>query len=518
MACVLRDRNIIIVLVILFVVIIALAKLRIPDLEHGDEFSDASTLMSGKNFIKLGFIPCRFLPIFEPHLNKPSGAYTHAPPLSDIMNGLLRLIFRTDSLRFFRGVALLFSLGNLLLWYIFIKKITNSCVLSFLASIFYFTNPLFIYGADSLYQNSYVDFLRVLIFLVFFMMVHQSAKKQLLLPILWMLVFISSLFTYEYIVYYSLFFALYGYFFKTTVSRKTIVVLLSAPVCGFLLHFLQNAWYFGSILPAYQDLKGIAIERMLYSKDALPLTVSNWFQHVIIRNFLLVFLVNYFVLLLFMFAFYLLYQGASDEIKKRMIPLGKLLFLLCICGISWYIFFPSHSWAHTFLSFLARHLLPVSAIWFTMFTYLAYAFFKVRTRSVICATICSVLIALLISMKGLFDSELPITRQRIKSAQDFAAVKTCLLKIREVSSAQDEIGVNYFRYPFIRYYTDRRCYRIFDVSSLESMPKLPRYFLFLKHDNQRFKDLLEFLNQKYLPLFVCDSLRFPATIFELKTP
>jgi len=117
MARLLNYRNCIIILSVFFIVITVLPKLSFPDLNHGDEYSDASTLVSGKNFIKFGFMRCRFLPIFEPHLEKPSDAYTHAPPLSDIMNGLLRLIFRTDSLRFFRGVSLLFSLFNLLVWY-----------------------------------------------------------------------------------------------------------------------------------------------------------------------------------------------------------------------------------------------------------------------------------------------------------------------------------------------------------------------------------------------------------------
>ena len=519
MARLLNYRNCIIILSVFFIVITVLPKLSFPDLNHGDEYSDASTLVSGKNFIKFGFMRCRFLPIFEPHLEKPSDAYTHAPPLSDIMNGLLRLIFRTDSLRFFRGVSLLFSLFNLLVWYTFMKKFTNSYIFSFLASIFYFANPFFNYGADSLYQNAYVDFLRVLIFIIFFIMVRSSERKRIsLLFFLWMLVFISSLFTYEYIVYYSLFFILYGYFFKTPVSRKTIFVLLSAPICGFLLHFLQNSWHFGSFSLALYDLKDSFFKRTTGGYE-LPqgLQFSSWFKYVILRNFSLAFYFDTFVALLSIFFAFLLYSKLSDKSREEIKKLFYLFIIFIICGISWYVFFPSHSLAHAFVNFLPRHLVPAAAIGFTIFTYIIYSFLKENNlwKNAYLRTSWILIVGVII-FTGIFKSELPITLDKIRRAQDFKVFTHCLLKLREISSEKDDIGVNYYRFPFIRYYTNRHCNAIFDKDSMEKLPTLPHYFIFIPYNDQRSQELFQFLQEKYTPLWQCDSSRFPAIFFKLK--
>lgn len=518
----LSKKNVVIVLSILFL-FITFPKIIFPDLDHGDEYSDADVLSSGENFVRFGFIKTRFLQMREPHLDKPENLYTHYPGLPDIINGFLRKVFKTDSLCFFRGVSLLFAYFGVLLWHFFIKRVTGSNLISFLCTVFYLFNPMFIFGADSLHQLAYSDFLRSLILFTFVLMVDSSDRKKRgkFLILLWLLLFIQTWIGLDCIIYLFLFFGLYRSFMKRSgkpVALTTFLTLSSAPVSGFFLHLLQNAWYFGSFSLAFQDLKDVFLKRTIGGHE-LPqgLNFLAWFKYVILRNFSLVFYFDTLVVLLSIFFAFLLYSKLSDKSREEIKKLFCLFIILIICGISWYAFFPSHSLAHAFVNFLPRHLVPAAAIAFTIFTYIIYSFLKENNlwRNIYLRTSWMAIVCVII-FTGLFKSELPITTDKIRRAQDFKVFTRCLWKLREISGEKDDIGVNYFRFPFIRYYTHRNCNVIFDKASLEKLSALPDYFIFIPYNDQKSQELFKLLQEKYVPLWQCDSLRFPAIFFRLK--
>jgi len=499
---------------------IAIVRLSFPELDHGDEFTDANVLIAGENFVKFGFINSRFLPIFKLNLNKPTDAYTHYPPLTENFNGLLRMIFRTDSIYLFRAISLLFSFFNILFWYLFIKKISNSYLVVFLSTIFYISNPLFIFGIDSLHESCYSDFFRSLIIFIFLIMIKSAGKKRkYILFLLWILLVLESLSTFEYIVYLSLFFILFREFFKdrgVSLSRKEIFVLLSAPVFAFLLHFFQNIWYFEDFWRAFEDLRDIFITRISKSRDAPPMDFIIWLRYVILRNFSLVFMFNFFILILCAFFSYLLYHKLSLGLKEEINYLFRLWIIFGICGISWYIIFPSHSWAHTFVLFLARHLVPFVVIGFTIFSYIIFSFIKENFSIGYYPMLFLCLIIGVIIFNGIINSELPVTRERIIMYNEFIKFKKCLLELKELSSQSDEVGINYYRYPFIQYYLHRHCLPIFNKDSLEKLKVLPSYFIFIVYNNPNSQQLLEYLEKRYVYLWKCESLRFPAIFFKLK--
>jgi len=514
----LRNKQVFI-LGILFL-FIAVPRSIFPDLDHADEYSDANVLNAGENFVRFGFTRCRFLPLFEPNLDAPKDLYTHYPPLGDIFNGVLRMLFKTDSLYFFRGVSLFFSLFTFLFWYLFIKEFSRSNFISLLAAIFYLTSPLFIYGVDSL-GIGYTEFLRSTVFFSFIKMVNATGKKKrVFFSILWISLVLESLFTFDYIIYFSLFFLLFKIFFKKSkeaLSKKTIFLLILAPIVGFSIHFLQNVWYFKGFLPALQDMKNIAVERVAHSRDASSnLNFAIWWKYVFARNFSLVFLFNYFILLPFTLFSCLLYQNLSSKTRAEIKPLLYLCIVFAICGINWYIVFPSHSFAHTFLSFLARHLLPCAALSFALFCYIIFSFAKENNPHNFLGKIPLAFIIIAIALTGIWQSSLPITPDNIRQAKEFLIFKKCLLNLKTHTSENDDIGVNYFRYPFIRYYTDRHCVVLFDKASLEELPSPPRYFIFMPYNNPSAQELFQYLNQKYNILFQCNSAKFPSVFFKLK--
>ena len=516
-----RGNKLILIILSLLFLIVAIPRVLFPGLDHGDEWADADILIAANNFAKFGFIKTRFLPFFEAEIETPKGPYLHYPPLGTIINGLLRIVLHSDSIYIFRISALFFSLLNVLFWYLFIKKFSGSPFLGFLSGIFYLFNPLFIYGADSLGQISYADFFRSLILFVFIVLVDaKQRRKPLILLVLWLLFFIESLISYEYILFLSLFFILFKIVFrikKDLLSWKSIVILLSAPVCGFFLHFLQNVWYFGNISSVWQDLKKIAIERVGASKDsAFALTLPSWWQQVLVRNFSLVLVFNYFLVFLGIFALYLFYQRLPARYKQEINPNFRLLFILCVCGISWYAAFPSHSLAHTYVLFLARHLVPAGALLFALFFSVLFFSVNQMARYKFAARIIWLALVLLVLFNAVTRGDLPLTSTNIQRAKDFLVFKKSLLKLGEESRAKDPIAVNYYRRPFISYYTRRNTFSVFDKEDLEHLGFLPRYFILIPYNNPGTAQLAQHLKEKYDLLFKCESSRFPSSFWELK--
>jgi hypothetical protein len=393
-------------------------------------------------------------------------------------------------------------------------------LIGFLGAIFYLANPLFIFCADNLHQLAYSGFLRSLILFTFLRFIDSTDKKRILLILLWVFIQLEFWIGLDCVIYLFLFFALYRYFFKLpkdSLQRRAIFILFSAPVVGSLIHFFQNVWYFGSLKLAFNDLAKVAMERMANSKDtSLALTFPNWWQYVMVRYFSLVLLFNYFIISVAIFFSWLAYTKLSSSSREKIKLLLRLCILLTICGISWYVVFPSHAVAHTFVTFLARHLLPVAALCFTTFSYCLFCYLKENTPFRFLQRLFLAVVVFFILFTSIVKSELPVTAQTIQRAKGFLVFKQCLIKLRQMSKEKDRVGVNYFRFPFMRYYADRQCIPIFDQHSLQALPVLPKYFIFIPYNYQSSQELFLFLKEKYDPLFECNSSVFPSVFLELK--
>lgn len=505
--------------------VFALNRAAFPDLDHGDEFSDACVLLAGENFAKLGFSKLYFLPLyepyFEPRIEKPDNLYTHNPPMSEVINGFLRSIFHIGSLRAFRIISLLISLLTIIFWYLLIHKITESNMISFLSSLFFLTNPMFIYCMDSLHVDLYAEFLRSLILLVLMLYALDNKKNKMLFFCLWALILSQSLVTVEYIFYFPLLFIFFRIIFpwsRKKLSVRVVCFLISAQIAGLIIHFIQNSLYFGSPILAFNDLKNVTAESILHRQDtSLSLSLPLWFRHVLLRNFSLVFPFYPSVLSLGIFFSWLTYQVLPLHAKEKVKFLFFFCVLLLICGISWYVFMPSQSLAHAFVNFLARHILPVAAIGFALFLYIVFSFTKEHTNNNLCVRALGAGMAFVIAVTGISRSQLPVTDENLKLAQDFLIFKQHLLKLKAEGKDNDEIGLNYYRTPFISYYTHRRCRKVFDKNTLEQIRALPPYFIFFPYNNPEAKELFQSLNQKYIQLGVCNSVRFSSVFFKLKS-
>ena len=511
-------------LALTFITLVALPRLKYPELDHGDEWADADILLAGKNFLKFGFVKTHFLSMVDvlPG-NKPGGFYTHFPTFTSVLNGFLQLVLHTDSIRTFRVVSIAISFLAVVAWYFLIYTLSRSVLMAFLASIFYFANPIFIFCMDSLHELAFSDCFRNC-GLLFFVKVAEALAHDRRRVLLFILLAISLIaqtsVSFEYFFYLPLFFLLFGYLFKAykgSVSVRTIVLLSSLFVVGFLIHFLLVSLHFGGIVPAIHDLRSAAVRRIASSPDSpVELTFSSWWNLVLVRDFSLVLFFNFVTLLGMILFSLLLYGNLSVESRQRLKPLLRLLILLAICGISWYVTFPGHALAHTYVLFLSRHLIPFAAVFFTLFCSIIFFFIGEKKPGRISSSLAFIVIVALIAGNGILKSELPVTKESIARAEDFKIFKECLSSFQKMSKESDVVGINYFRFAFMRYYTMRRFTPVTHKEEFDKLSSLPQYFIYLPYNAPASQALLEALKTKYEPMFQCASGRFPTLFLKLK--
>jgi hypothetical protein len=506
-----RVRNYLLILAAVFI-IMAVPRLKFPGLGHGDSYSDACALDAGKNFCRFGFIRCKFLPFWDdPGGSTPGIAYTHYPPLPDILNGVERAVFRTDSLVVFRIVSLAFSFAGVALWFLFIRLVTASSLTAFLASVFFIFNPAFIYGMDSIHEMSISEMLRAG---VLFMLASYALKKGALrFAVLWLLLFLLSLTTFEYIPFFFLFVILSGMALEQLrLPKEDQFILLSAPVAAVLLHFLQNAWYFGAVR-ALGDWKGSAQFR-IYGSMAGMFTFQNWWRYALLRPIRCVFAVDMPVVLILGTAAYLAYRTLTRDERRPLGTLGRLLALFFICGVSWYVFFPAHSLEHSPVLFLFRHLLPFVAITFTAMVMSLSVFIGKQGRWRTAYKIVLFMLITFIVFTGVFASNLPITRKKILNELSMQELSSCLLSAGAAIQEDAIVGVNYRRCAAIRHYIGRRCMVLLDMDAFSNVPEPPKYFLWFSNQPQA-GALLPLLKYYYTPISYCQQSGQPVILLRL---
>ncbi|MBN1788624.1 MAG: glycosyltransferase family 39 protein [Sedimentisphaerales bacterium] len=208
-------------------------------------FDDMVAYISGTNFAKHGFVKLRFLPV---HFVGPMGDapryYLHYPPLPNIISGVAQSLGITGLMPM-RIICGLFLIAGMACIYKALSHVAGHFV-TLCGMTFLFMTQYFVRLALSIHHHSY-DLLFFGIFLLIFLRTiekEQPAKKQWLLC--WLALMLSSLSSYEYIIYTQLF----GWTFllvSGNLRRRwyVLIFLATAPVVGVALHFLQNCWAIG---------------------------------------------------------------------------------------------------------------------------------------------------------------------------------------------------------------------------------------------------------------------------------
>jgi hypothetical protein len=123
--------------------------------------SDYNVMNSGRNFARYGFVKLRLTPfLMDPAYLRADDKmfiYTHYPQLPDLMNGMLRVVFRMSDIVQFRFVALLFSFSSLFFIYRLLDRYWKRQAAQ-IALTLWIVNPLWIQHADYLHHVPYGAF------------------------------------------------------------------------------------------------------------------------------------------------------------------------------------------------------------------------------------------------------------------------------------------------------------------------------------------------------------------------
>jgi len=306
----------------------------------GDSQSDVNVITSGENFAKYGFTRLRFLPI--QHVGPLSDSpwyYLHYPPLPYVISGLLQRagVHNLTWMRIFCGTLLI--IGCVCMYRglgVVIGPFGAVCGFGFLASTLYF----FTY-AISVHQHTYNVFFLGLFFLFFFRGIHGQGVKKGTWTGCWLVLFFSSLSSFEFILYPQVFAWIYVLATGQVRRRwRLLVVLAAAPVAGVGLHFLQNCWAVGwsaaladNLGFTKRDVGGLAQRFEVMSKvPKLVLQRSSTF-----------FRFSWPAISLLAVVVYALRRKVCPKMSRHT---NALLLAVLLAPAGWYCLMPSHTAKH----------------------------------------------------------------------------------------------------------------------------------------------------------------------------
>jgi hypothetical protein len=252
-----------------------------PRLNWGDSGSDYNVMTAGRNFQKYGFLKMRLTPhlldaaLLNP--NDPSKVYTHYPQLPDLMNGVLRTVFRLSDLVQFRFVALGFSFAALFFIYRLLQAYWSRRTAQ-IALALWVINPLWIQHADHLHAVPYGAFFGYgsVYFLTRYLADERRRGFLIAAGGFLFFVFLSS---YDYWFFAPLLLAIvavthYRGVRAPAVRVLSVLAIFAAAAISFKL--ATNAWVLGGVGALVQDLKFQLVERTANPVSRVPIAPGIW--------------------------------------------------------------------------------------------------------------------------------------------------------------------------------------------------------------------------------------------------
>ncbi len=324
----------------MLIVVLALSTTHVmwPD----DQYTDMNTLMSGENFAKYGMVRLRFLPmLYVGPLTEPPTLYTHYPPLTNVVNGLLQTA-GIESLAVMRTVCgVLFVVGFVCMVLAFAPEIgllPAACGLAFIGTTgFYYTYCI------SLHHTYNVFFLGV--FLLLFMRAVRSERPAIGLWFgCWVTLMLESLVSFEFILYPQAF--AWVYVIATGRLRKRWPVLLllgTAPVVGVALHLLQNIWALGwsgamhDVAEAFKRPGRGPVRDRWQALTRVPAFLDSFGTKLLFWTWPALVLLS---------VFWLTLASRLKDDEDYLRRTANLIIALVVASATWYVFMPAHVLKH----------------------------------------------------------------------------------------------------------------------------------------------------------------------------
>jgi hypothetical protein len=490
----------------IFAVFIVLAGVRLhfPELTHGDDHADASVLIAGRNFDRLGFVNLRFIHIWNPQAVDARHAYLYHPPGAEIIHGLLRRLFGEQPITFYRTFALLLSLLGLLALWCAVECLLASRAAATTATFLLLCNPVYISLFDSIHQSPYTELYRSVAFCAIILALRSSqlttGRARLFVAIFVTCSFLNALHTFESVLGIFLMGVLSVLWVgRWSAKRVWLFAIMAglAPAVAITLRLGINAWHYGSLGHAIEDFIHRAVERSIAAGDisGVRVTLDAWMDSVLAGFVTRVFEVPIPAVIAIVL---MLWAIAAAQRDNTGIDALKVLIILIVSGLTWYLIMPAHSLSHSGLSFMHRHLLLPSAL---LWTLLARSLWRGLPSALpqVGATVVGFLGALpigLICLSGILKSELPLTSEKQAREREFALLKRQLRETGVRYPKEAEFATNYFRQPMVAWYLDRMVYMVQTPKDFDSLRPNPTTFLLIPFADQATRVLSEHLEAR----------------------
>ena len=458
-------------IVFIFVVGAFLAQRADRPLVHpGDPYSDANVLIAGQYFAANGFWRTKLLPNHVPGLGwQFPDLYTHYPPLPDIINGVQRRLgLRT--LAQFRMSSAAVSCLALGLWYVSVCYLVGPWP-ALISLIFLGSRRLFLLYGDSVHQFPYGWLTTYGAMLLFVLGVARRGRiRWLLFAGAWLAIFLNAWASFEYIVWVQVF--VWGYLIICGERRqwKVAAMMLTAPLLAFALHMTQNIACLG-FSEAVADMGGA----FLYRFSSLP-APSHWgpqrpevgyvfhlrdyAQQLYARSYEWYCLNPAFALLLLAILPALQREDLGEQQRLRFYQ--RLLLLLGLSGVTWWVAMPQHFMIH---GFTTRHAGPFFALLAALVFYFGGKFALNRRISLPVRALVGVALVL-------WAGQLTGDTLKVMDPQQVSAADLEVAPILQEYMPPDSLGLmmgggHYL--PVLRYYSQRAIYQGPDAATTRSV-------------------------------------------------
>jgi hypothetical protein len=500
--------------------IVGMLRLQSYGLSRGDDHSDGNSLMAGRNFAKQGFFELGFIPSTQPQVSAGKELYPNYPQGADLMSGMIQSVFPKDNLFVFRTLMLGLSLATLVIFWFFLLEVTKSEALALVGALLLLFNPIQISLLDSLHQTPYTSvFVALTLYFCALLLRHdaKSPKFRNLILGISLVGFFNAWFTYETIVGLFLVPALVLFFLKReplkSVAFWSLIVGIGPALASLIRLGIASA-HFGGPAKAVGYFLELAKERSLSGVERENmLTFQNWIDGVVVRIFETAFAAPFIVVLS---CALLLWAVSLALEEKRLRSVLAWMGICLIAGASWYFLMPAHTVAHSGLSFIHRHLLVPSVLFWLAVTMgiaagLAKAGSAVNKRPLF-NYVCYVPVVL-VMVSGFLKSDLLLGEAAQERNREFDKLAG---QLRETGSRIDPSwpgATNYLRRPFLSYYSDRNVAWLNGPKEYLEKGRGVRFFLLVPYQTPEVQELYnnlledgfsvsERLENGYLPIIV----------------
>ncbi len=318
-----------------------------------DSASDVGVLMSGENFAKYGFMRLHFLPV--QHVGPLSASpwyYLHYPPLPYIINGLLQKagVHSLVWMRIFCGTF--FIIGSVCMYRGLGHAIGPFGAVCGLGSLM--TTLFFFRFALSLHQHAYNMFFLGIFFLVFLGAIHSEQPKRGSWLGCWLILFFSSLTSFEFILYPQVFVWIYVLAMGQIRRRWRLLLLLAvAPLAGVGLHFVQNCWAVGWSAAVADNL---GLTKRDFGGLVQRLDVMRKVPKIVLERSSTYFHFSWLAISTLAVVLYVLRQKIYPKMSRH---ISALLLAVLVSPAAWYLIMPSHTVRHPHIM---NQLLPLVVV------------------------------------------------------------------------------------------------------------------------------------------------------------